>query len=133
VVDAYNSKRSGGYTALGYGAEYGFVAVVETLIKCGAKVDHVMASIFGTALHVATEHGHLAVVEALLQAGATVDIPNNEVGQTGFAREARIKNFLSPDAGFVQRPRVDSSCSSEGRGGGQSRGQLRANRPGVRF
>ncbi|MCX5924739.1 MAG: ankyrin repeat domain-containing protein [Candidatus Dependentiae bacterium] len=74
VVDV-NAGDKDGLTSLMLAAEQGHVAVVEALIRAGARVNEV-DNYYDTALMIAARLGHAGMVEALIKAGAKVNKVN---------------------------------------------------------
>ncbi len=65
-----NVAQGDGMTALDWAAEYNDLALAQTLLKAGAKVDATTQNVGYTALHIAARAGAGSVVDALLKAGA---------------------------------------------------------------
>ncbi len=79
-----------GYTPLDWAARAGHTAVVEYLIRRGAKVN--AADNDGwTPLHLAARHGHLEVVKLLVEHGADIHAKTEAIPESaGFAAGAPV-------------------------------------------
>ena len=70
-------KDNGGFFALYTASYFGYVKIIEALLKAGAQVNQ--TDKYGvTPLYIAAQNGHTAVIEVLIKAGALVNQPNNE-------------------------------------------------------
>ena len=70
-------KNKDGDFALYIASDFGYVTIIEALIKAGAKVNHAIDS-GATPLYIASDNGHVLAVEILLKNGAKIDLPNND-------------------------------------------------------
>ncbi|MCR9145083.1 MAG: ankyrin repeat domain-containing protein [bacterium] len=109
-----SARLDGGETPLTFAAWFGRRAVLEELIRLGAKINHINEG-GETALHYAAIQHHPEIMRLLLAAGADPNRRENVQGYTplhyaaGFARMDLLRLLLTGEADLVDFDLVDSA------------------------